>query len=232
MNGPVVAILPAAGTGTRFGKGTNKPLASLGNKPLILWAVETLQRLPEITEIIPVVKETDLKSCSQLFEEYKITKIRRIAPGGRERQDSVFHGLNLIKDKKAIVLVHDGVRPLIEPSVISDALQQMTGCDGVVVGVPMKDTIKEVRDGIVKNTPERGLLWAVQTPQIFHFQPLYDAYEKAMRSSFYTTDDSALVERNGGKIKMVRGSYTNIKITTPEDLLVAEVFLKMRGAQG
>lgn len=229
MTGPVVAIVPAAGTGTRFGKGTNKPFASLANKPLILWAVETLQGLAEITEIIPVVKETDLKPCSQLFEEHKITKIRRIAPGGRERQDSVFHGLNLIKDKNAVVLVHDGVRPLIEPSVISDALKQLSGCDGVVVGVPIKDTIKEVRDGIVRNTPDRGLLWAVQTPQIFHFQPLYDAYEKAMRGSFYTTDDSALVERNGGKIRMVHGSYTNIKVTTPEDLLIAEVFLKMRG---
>lgn len=228
MKGPVVAIVPAAGTGTRFGKGTNKPFAMIGNKPLILWAVETFQCLPEITEIIPVVKETDLKACSQLFEKHKITKIRRIAPGGRERQDSVFHGLNLIKDKKSVVLVHDGVRPLIEPSVVSDALQHLSACDGVVIGVPLKDTIKEVRDGIVRNTPERDLLWAVQTPQIFHFQPLFDAYEKAMRSSFYTTDDSALVERNGGKIKMVCGSYTNIKVTTPEDLLIAEVFLKMR----
>jgi 2-C-methyl-D-erythritol 4-phosphate cytidylyltransferase len=228
MKEQVVAIVPAAGSGERFGKGTNKPFAVLGNKPLIIWAVEALQSLPEITEIIPVVKEADREICSRLFEEYSVTKIRRIAPGGRERQDSVFHGLSLIHDKDSVVLVHDGVRPLIEPSVIQNALQQLNGCDGVVIGVPLKDTVKEVRGGFVRNTPKRDLLWAVQTPQIFYYQALYDAYEKAMADSFYTTDDSALVERNGGVIKIVQGSYTNIKVTTPEDLLIAEIFLKIR----
>ena len=228
MKEQVVAIVPAAGSGERFGKGTNKPFAVLGSKPLIIWAVEALQGLPEITEIIPVVKEAEIGLCSRLFEEHSVTKIRRIAPGGRERQDSVFHGLSLIHDKDSVVLVHDGVRPLIEPSVIKEALQQLPGFDGVVVGAPLKDTVKEVRDGIVRNTPKRDLFWAVQTPQIFYYQTLYDAYEKAMADSFYTTDDSALVERNGGVIKIVRGSYTNIKVTTPEDLLIAEVFLKIR----
>ena len=228
MKERVVAIVPAAGTGERFGKGTNKPFADLGNKPLIIWAVETLQNMPEITEIIPVVKEQDIKLCKRLFEEYSLTKIKRIAPGGRERQDSVFHGLSLIHDKDSVVLIHDGVRPLIEPSVIQNALQQLNGCDGIVIGVPLKDTVKEVRDGVVRNTPRRDLLWAVQTPQIFYYRALYDAYEKAIADSFYTTDDSALVEKNGGRIKVVQGSYTNIKVTTPEDLLIAEIFLKMK----
>ncbi len=228
MKEPVIAIVPAAGLGKRFGKGTNKPLVSLCGKPLLLWALETLQDIPEIAEIIPVVKEQDIKLCKEIFEEYPVAKIRRMALGGRERQDSIFNGLKLIDDRASVVLVHDGVRPLIEPRVIKNALKQMHDCDGVVIGVPMKDTVKEVREGIVMKTPERDLLWAVQTPQIFHFQALYDAYEKAMADSFYTTDDSALVERNGGMIKMVRGSYTNIKVTTPEDLLIAEVFLKMK----
>ncbi|MDH4232301.1 MAG: 2-C-methyl-D-erythritol 4-phosphate cytidylyltransferase [Nitrospirota bacterium] len=228
MKGQVIAIVPAAGLGKRFGKGTNKPFVTLCGKPLLLWALETLQALPEIAEIIPVVKEQDIRQCKELFEEYPVAKIRRMAPGGRERQDSIFNGLKLIDDKACMVLVHDGVRPLIEPRVIKNALQQMHDCDGVVVGVPVKDTVKEVSGGIVRNTPKRDLLWAVQTPQIFHFQALYYAYEKAMADSFYTTDDSALVERNGGTIKVVQGSYTNIKVTTPEDLLIAEVFLKMR----
>ena len=228
MKDSVIAIVPAAGSGKRFGAGTNKPFARLGDKPLIIWAVEALQSLSEVMEIIPVVKETDIKLCSRLFEDYSITKVRRIAPGGRERQDSILHGLSLIQDKTAIVLVHDGVRPLIEPSLIKKALQQLHGCDGVVVGVPLKDTVKEVTDGIVRSTPERNTLWAIQTPQIFHFQTLYAAYEKAVADSFYATDDSALVERNGGKIKVIHGSYTNIKVTTPEDLLIAEVFLEMR----
>jgi 2-C-methyl-D-erythritol 4-phosphate cytidylyltransferase len=228
MKNSVIAIVPAAGMGKRFGEGTNKPFASLGDKPLIIWAVEALQSLPEVAEIIPAVKEADVKLCRRLFEEFSITKIRRIAPGGRERQDSVFNGLTLIQDKTAVVLVHDGVRPLIEPSVIKKVLQQLNGCDGVVVGVPLKDTVKEVTDGIVRNTPERNSLWAIQTPQAFHFHTLYAAYEKAAADSFYATDDSALVERYGGKIKVIQGSYTNIKVTTPEDLLVAEVFLERR----
>ena len=228
MKEQVIAVVPAAGLGKRFGEGTNKPFATLCDKPLLLWALETLQNIPEITEIIPVVKEYDVTVCRKLFEEYSLTKIRQIAPGGRERQDSVFHGLNLIRDKACVVLVHDAVRPLIEPTVIRNALQQVHDCDGVVVGVPMKDTVKEVKEGVVTKTPKRDLLWAVQTPQIFHFQALYPAYEKAMADSFYATDDSALVERNGGTIKVVQGSYTNIKVTTPEDLLIAEVFLKMR----
>ncbi len=228
MKNNIVAIVPAAGLGKRFGEGTNKPFASLGDKPLIIWAVEALQSLPEVTEIIPAVKESDIELCGRLFEEYAITKVRRIAPGGRERQDSVFHGLSLIHDETAIVLVHDGVRPLIEPLVIRKVLQQLNGCDGVVVGVPLKDTVKEVTEGIVRSTLKRDTLWAIQTPQAFHFQVLYAAYEKASADSFYATDDSALVERNGGKIKVIQGSYTNIKVTTPEDLLIAEVFIKMR----
>lgn len=228
MKKSAIAIVPAAGIGKRFGEGTNKPFATLGDKPLIIWAVEALQSLPEIAEIIPAVKETDINLCRRLFEDYSITKIKRIAPGGKERQDSVFNCLTLIQDKAALVLVHDGVRPLIEPSVIKTVLQQLNGCDGVVVGVPLKDTVKEVTDGIVRNTPERNKLWAIQTPQAFHFRTLYTAYEKAAADSFYATDDSALVERYGGKIKVVQGPYTNIKVTTPEDLLVAEVFLEMR----
>jgi 2-C-methyl-D-erythritol 4-phosphate cytidylyltransferase len=233
LENKVVAIVPAAGLGERFGRGTNKPFSGLADKPLIIWAVETLQSIPEIVEIIPVVKERDIQLCRLLFEEYSITKIKRVAPGGRERQDSVFHGLSLIHDhdKDSVVLVHDGVRPLIEASVIKEALQQLAGFDGVAVGVPLKDTVKEVRDGIIINTLKRDMFWAVQTPQIFYYQALHEAYEKAMAESFYSTDDSALVERNGGRIKLVQGSYTNIKVTTPEDLLIAEVFLKMKAGE-
>lgn len=230
MKNMVIAIVPAAGIGKRFGEGTNKPLLNLGNKSLILWTLETLAGLSEIQEIIPVVKEADMRHVGELFEQYRIPKIRRIAPGGKERQDSVFHGLNLIDDKNCTVLVHDGVRPLIEAHIITNALQRLQGCDGVVVGVPVKDTIKEVLQGDVKQTLERDVLWAVQTPQIFRYETIYRAYEKANKEAFYSTDDSALVERYGGTIKVVMGSYTNIKITTPEDLMVAELFLKLRGS--
>jgi 2-C-methyl-D-erythritol 4-phosphate cytidylyltransferase len=229
MKNTVTAIVPAAGVGKRFGGGTNKPLVNLCDKPLIIWTLQTLDALPEIKEIIPVLKEEDMEYAVELFEQHSMPKIKRIAPGGKERQDSVSHGLNLIDDKRCIVLIHDGVRPLIEPSVITNAVKQLTECDGVVVGVPVKDTVKEVVDGDVQQTLKRDVLWAIQTPQIFRYETIYRAYEKAGKESFYSTDDSALVERYGGKIKVVMGSYTNIKITTPEDLMIAELFVKMRG---
>ena len=223
-----MAIVPAAGVGKRFGEGTNKPFELLAGKPLMLWAIETLEGLPEVAEIIPVVKEDHMERAVELFERHNISKVKRIAPGGRERRDSVFHGINLIEDGKSVVLIHDGARPLTEPHVVQYALRELKDCDGVVVGVPVKDTIKEVADGVVTTTLQRDKLWAVQTPQIFFYETLRRAYERAAVDLFYSTDDSALVERYGGIIKVVMGSYTNIKITTPGDMLVAEQFLSMR----
>ncbi|MBI5100566.1 MAG: 2-C-methyl-D-erythritol 4-phosphate cytidylyltransferase [Nitrospirae bacterium] len=228
MGKNVVAIVPAAGMGRRFGEGTNKTLEILAGRPMMVWALEALESIAEVTEIIPVIKDGDMALTADLVEEYHISKVRRIAPGGKERQNSVFHGLRLVDDRESIVIVHDGARPLIEPAVISGAIRQMEGCDGVVVGVPVKDTVKEARDGFVGKTLDRGALWSVQTPQIFYYDVLFRAYERAMKEGFYSTDDSALVERYGGTIKIVQGSYTNIKVTTPEDLNIAELFLKMR----
>jgi 2-C-methyl-D-erythritol 4-phosphate cytidylyltransferase len=225
----VVAIVPAAGLGTRFGEDRNKPFETLGGKPVIVWALETLENMAEIREIIPVLKESDIQVGMELFGSYRISKIRRAAVGGRERQDSVFNALNCIREKAPVVLIHDGVRPLLEARVVRRALSVLSGCDGVVVAVPPKDTIKEMAGDTVTQTLKRDALVAVQTPQIFLYQPLLDAYERAMKESFYATDDSAVVEWNGGRIRVVTGGYTNIKVTTPEDLVVAEVFLKMRG---
>lgn len=227
MKANVIAVVPAAGVGKRFGNGTNKPFETLGGKPLMLWAIESLGSLPEVSEIIPVIKEDHMESAAELFERYGIQKVKRIAPGGGERQESVFHGLSLIEDGNSIVLVHDGVRPLIEPHIVRFALRELKDCDGVVVGVPVKDTIKEVMDGMVSRTLSRDFLWAVQTPQIFRYEAIRQAHEKASADSFSSTDDSALVERYGGKVKMIMGSYTNIKVTTPGDLLMAEQFLRM-----
>ena len=229
MQHEVIAIVPAAGLGTRFGEDRNKPFETLGGKPVIVWALETLENMAEIREIIPVLKESDVQAGMELFGSYRISKIRRAAPGGRERQDSVFNALNCIREKAPVVLIHDGVRPLLEARVVRRALSALSGCDGVVVAVPPKDTIKEMAGDTVTQTLKRDALVAVQTPQIFLYQPLLDAYERAMKESFYATDDSAVVEWNGGRIRVVTGSYTNIKVTTPEDLVIAEVFLKMRG---
>lgn len=252
----VIAIIPAAGLGKRFGHGGNKPFQPVMDKPLIVWALEVFESIDDIVEVIPVFKKADMEQGCALIERFKLSKVKRIAPGGKERQDSVYNGLNLIGNKANAVLIHDGVRPLVERDLIKRAIQELLapqqhppttpllrggeggvkgserGFDGVVVGVPLKDTIKEVRSRekeiIVKKTLNRNVLWAIQTPQVFKYAPLINAYKKAMDEGVYSTDDSAIVERYGGKVKVIMGSYTNIKITTPEDMDIAELFLRKK----
>ena len=232
MNYKVTAIVPSAGLGRRFGPNMNKPFQNLGGKPLIVWSLEALEYVEEIEAIIPVLREGDRERGEEVFEKCKLSKIKKIAPGGKERQDSVYNGLKLVKDKNCIVLIHDGVRPIIEKVFIQESIRQMTeilqakeDCNGVVLGVPVKDTIKETERGIVKKTLRRDSLWAIQTPQVFPYSYISTVYERAMKEGVYSTDDSALVEKYGGKIKVIMGSYRNIKITTPEDLIIAEYLL-------
>ncbi len=242
--GRVVAIVPAAGLGKRFRPGKNKPFQTLCGKPIIIWPLEALESVAGIDEIIPVLKAEDMKPGQRIFEEYNLSKIKRIAAGGRERQDSVYNGLKLIEDENCAVLIHDGVRPLVERELIENAIDALITaslpalekggkggfgrCDGVVLGVPLKDTIKEADGGIVKKTLKRESLWAIQTPQVFLYGRILAAYDRAMNDGFYSTDDSALIEHYGGKVKIVKGSYRNIKITTPEDMDMAEFLLRSR----
>jgi len=223
----VIAVVPAAGSGVRFGPGANKTFSPLLDKPVLVWTLKALASAPDIDEIIPVLKEQDIDECRRLVEEHGISKVKRIVPGGAERQDSVRNGLSAIDDDEAIVLVHDGVRPLVDASLIEKIIQGIEGYDGCVCAVAPKDTIKETSpDGTIASTPPRDKLIAVQTPQAFRRVTLMGAYAKADAEGFRTTDESALVERAGGRVNVVEGSYRNIKITTPEDMLVAELFMK------
>lgn len=224
----IIAIVPSAGMGKRFG-GT-KTLAKLSGAPVIAMTLKVLQEVSDIAEIIPVMLDEEMERGLRIVEEYGITKVKKIAPGGRERHESVYNGLKLVERDDSVVIIHDGVRPLVTPEIIKRSIHALQGCDGVVVGVPVKDTIKEVRDGIVQGTPARNHLIAVQTPQVFHYSTLMDAYTGAIGSSMHITDDSAIVENAGGMVKTVSGSYENIKITTPEDLEIAETLLRRRSA--
>jgi 2-C-methyl-D-erythritol 4-phosphate cytidylyltransferase len=233
----VYAVVPSAGVGKRFGIGKNKPFFELGGKPLMVWCLEVLQSMSEIAEIIPVVKEDDLIATGEVIEKYGIGKVRRIVPGGPERQDSVYNGLKAIDDDKSLVLIHDGGRPFADRNIFLNAIKLIGTCDGVIAAVRVKDTIKETvaaPDGsgeapVVKQTLNRDLLYAVQTPQVFSYKTIRDAHEKARKEKYYGTDDAALVERCGGRIVISEGSYRNIKITTPEDIFIAEALLKLKG---
>jgi len=230
----VFAVVPAAGIGKRFGPGGKKLFNTLGGKPVVIHTLELLQSAPEITEIIPAVKEEDLMIFADLIEEFELNKVKQIVPGGQERQDSVYNGLRFISDDASVVLIHDGGRPFADCGMISRVLDDIEGCDGTVAAVPVKDTIKEAAAGdeeadalFVRCTLNRSVLYAVQTPQAFPFGVIMEAHEKAKRERFLGTDDASLVERYGGKIRLVPGSYRNIKITTPEDLAVAEALLAL-----
>lgn len=233
MSHKVIAIVPSSGLGRRFGSDANKPFQILGGKPLVVWALEALESVDAIEEIIPVLRKEDVERGIEVFRSYNISKTKRVAAGGKERQDSVYNGLKLIGDKNCIVLIHDGVRPFIEKDLIEKVIKELLkggkgglkSFDGVVLGVPVKDTIKEAESGIIKSTIRRDSLWAIQTPQVFPYKKISAAYKKSIKEGFYSTDDAALMERYGGKIKVIMGSYSNIKITTPDDLIFAEYLI-------
>ncbi|HMK56341.1 MAG TPA: 2-C-methyl-D-erythritol 4-phosphate cytidylyltransferase [Dissulfurispiraceae bacterium] len=229
--------MPAAGLGKRFGAEKNKPFFLLAGKPIIIWSLDLLQSVDEIDEVIPVVREDDITTTAELIEEYGIRKVKRIMAGGKKRQDSVYNGLQAITDAKSIVVIHDCGRPLAETETIRAAIREVKGSDGTVAGVPVKDTIKEAAPStdacnsdkvMVCRTLRRDVLFAAQTPQVFPFDVIMEAHTRARSEQFYGTDDASLVERYGGKVKIVMGSYTNIKITTPGDIFIAEALLKMR----
>ncbi|MCC6347663.1 MAG: 2-C-methyl-D-erythritol 4-phosphate cytidylyltransferase [Nitrospirales bacterium] len=238
----VAAVIPAAGLGRRFGSRGGKTLHLLSGKPLLAWVLEAFQHCRLVDEILPVLKAEDREAGWELVEHYGITKVRRIAPGGSERQDSVFNGLEALGGEPSLVVIHDGARPLVESFLIERAIEGLKGYDGAVAGVPVKDTIKAAKhstpacdvagqngrapDAVVEGTLDRTTLWAIQTPQAFPLERIREAHRRARSEGFYATDDAALVERYGGAVRIVMGSYRNMKMTTPEDILVAEALLK------
>ncbi len=226
----VTALIPAAGMGKRMGKTVAKQFLPLGDKPMLAHTLLMFQRSTDVDEIIPILSQEDMETCLRdIIEAYHITKVKTLVVGGKERQDSVSNGLQKLEKDAAIVLVHDGVRPFVTAEMIKDAVDHAKKGECVAVGVPIKDTIKEVNDkGLVRSTLERSRLWAIQTPQAFPVKALKRAYEEAKNRHVYGTDDATLVEKSGVAVRVIMGSYENIKITTPEDLLVAEEILKRR----
>ena len=226
----VTALIPAAGMGKRMGKAIAKQFLPLGDMPMLAHTLLAFQRTTEVDEVIPILSQEDLEGClKDVIEQFHITKVRTLVVGGKERQDSVANGLNKLEKDTAIVLVHDAVRPFVTTEMIRESIDYAKKGESVAVGVPLKDTVKEVNTkSMVVKTLERSRLWAIQTPQTFPVKVIRQAYAAAQKQNMYGTDDAMLVERAGNRVRVIMGSYENIKITTPEDLLLAEEILKRR----
>ena len=231
----IVAIIPAGGAGRRLGSAVAKQYLLLDGVPVLARSLKIFQQSTIVDEIVLVVPQEDLISArSQLVDKYDLTKVIAIVAGGKERQDSVRNGLYAIAGICDVVIIHDGVRPLLTCEMISKVVAAAKSGGASSMGVKFKDTVKQTADSdMVEATLPRNNLWLTQTPQAFAFDILQKAYASAVSDKFYGTDDASLVERIGVKVKMIAGSYENIKITTPDDLIVAEAFIKNKaGTQG
>ena len=225
------AIILAAGQGKRMKSNVQKQFLQLGEYPVLYYSLKAFQDSPEITDIVLVCGKTEINYCKDAFvQKYHIDKVSEVVAGGKERYESVYQGLCACH-KTDYVLIHDGARPFVTEELIQRGLDCAKEYQACAAGVPSKDTVKIAdAEGFVRTTPARSLVWNIQTPQVFDFRLAHQAYaelEKSGRTD--ATDDAMIVEAfTDTKVKLVEGSYENIKITTPEDLEIAETFLRRR----
>jgi 2-C-methyl-D-erythritol 4-phosphate cytidylyltransferase len=220
------AVVAAAGRGRRLGALQPKAFLPLGNRPLYLHCLKVLNNSPDINEIILVVPKGNLRSVKAQVPQSKFRKLKRIVAGGPTRSASVYEGLKAVSSHTDYVIIHDGARPFLTQQLIKDTLSKARRFGAAVAGVPVNFTVKEVDSNLnVKLTLRRNRLWEVQTPQAFKKDLITEAYQRALRDKISAVDDASLVERLGKEVKIVWGSYNNIKITTPEDLILAEALM-------
>lgn len=220
-------VIPAAGQGRRMQAGKNKLFLTIGKTPVLIHTVRVFATHPDIDRIVVVVNENELSHVKKLLRRYGLDTVVCV-PGGEERQESVYCGVQALQDVDH-VLVHDGARPFVRRREIDALLRTLQEEQAALLAVPVKDTIKVVeQSGRVRETPPRESLWAAQTPQAFRMSVLKDAFEKAMADGFRGTDDASLVERLGIKVTIVQGSYENLKLTTPDDLIIANMMMERR----
>lgn len=217
------AVIVAAGSASRMG-GIDKVMADLGGEPMILRTVRAFQNCDAIASIVIVTREDLIQPIAGLCRDMK--KVVAVVAGGGSRQESVHLGLNALPKGTKLAAVHDGARPLISWQIIDRVVRAANTYDAAAPAIPVKDTIKVVSGGLVKETPDRSALMAVQTPQVFDFDLLRGALKKAEADGASVTDDCSAVERTGMKIKIVEGDERNLKVTTPMDLKIAELLLE------
>ena len=222
------AIVLAAGSGKRMNSKVHKQYLIIQDRPVLYYSLKAFED-SAVYEIVLVVGKGEEKFCrKEIVDKYGISKVKAIVEGGKERYHSVFEGLKQTSDAD-YVLIHDGARPFVNQDIIRRCMQEVQKYQACVVGMPVKDTIKIAdEEGYAKQTPDRKNVWMIQTPQTFSYALIYEAYEEMLKTEDTAiTDDAMVLERiKGKKSKLIEGSYRNIKITTPEDLLIANVYLQ------
>ncbi|MBC7252971.1 MAG: 2-C-methyl-D-erythritol 4-phosphate cytidylyltransferase [Actinobacteria bacterium] len=228
------AVVAGAGKGERVGLPEGKQFHRLAGIPVLARSLLNLEAVEEIEEIVLVVNAEEIKHAEEeIISAYNLSKVSMVVAGGEYRQESVFNALRSISGPVDYIVIHDGARPLATPGLFRRTLKALRDaeCEGVITAVPVVDTVKEVEGGWVLRTPDRRRLWAVQTPQCFRAPALLDAHERAFREGVWATDDAALLERYRYRVRVVEGEVTNIKITYPSDILIAEALLERGGLQ-
>ena len=222
------AIVLAAGSGKRMNSKVHKQYLIIQDRPVLYYSLKAFED-SAVDEIVLVVGKGEEEFCrKEIVDKYGISKVKAIVEGGKERYHSVFEGLKQTSDAD-YVLIHDGARPFVNQDIIRRCMQEVQKYQACVVGMPVKDTIKIAdEEGYAKQTPDRKNVWMIQTPQTFSYALIYEAYEEMLKTEDTAiTDDAMVLERiEGKKSKLIEGSYRNIKITTPEDLLIANVYLQ------
>ena len=227
MNSKVCVLIPAAGKGHRMSQAVKKPYLELAGKPILAHTIQRFEQNSAVDAIFVIVDSTDFNHCrTVVLDPYGFTKVEPLVAGGETRQMSVYNGVQALPAGADFVIVHDGARPFVTDAIIFACLTAADEWGAAVAAVPVKDTIKVTNpDGFIVDTPRRDQLWAVQTPQVFRKSVLEEAHQTAQTRQLSATDDAALVEQLGFPVKVVSGSYANLKITTPVDLRVAAVLV-------
>lgn len=225
----VVAIIPAAGTGTRMRASSPKQFLSLAGHPIIVHTLKKFAACRLIHRVIVPLRKPDLLQFQEVVEKEGLSRLVKLVPGGIHRQDSVYAGLKAVEENTDVVVVHDAVRPFVEISLIEAVIQEAESHGSAILALPCSDTVKQIEKNLVETTLPRDKIVLVQTPQAFRYNILKEGFEKAAAENFYATDESCLIERLGYPVSVIRGSDMNIKITKPSDLPLAELYIKIQG---
>jgi 2-C-methyl-D-erythritol 4-phosphate cytidylyltransferase len=226
----VYLLIPAAGSGRRMGSNRNKLLLPLLDKPILAWTLLAAKAARSIRWIGLIGQPEDFQDFKEIVTSLGMTKQVHFIPGGATRQESVYRGLQGLPAVAERVLIHDGARCLVTPALLERCVEEIQRCPGLIAAIPVKDTIKlvEPTTHLISHTPDRQQLWAAQTPQAFEVERLTQCHEEGLQRGLEVTDDAALYEMYGLPVRIVQGEETNLKVTTPMDLAIAEFILRQR----